>query len=74
MVNYIIVIHTTWDITDGCSNGMDARMLAQDIYSNLTDSNLYKNKTMKKIAIYNEKDCHVVHNIHILLQQLKLSF
>ena len=73
------LINTTWDITDVCSNGMDARMLAQDIYSNLKDSNpldsnLYKNKTMKKIAIYNEKDCHVVHNIHILLQQLKLSF
>ena len=62
------LINSSWDITSECSNGLNAMILANNIYKenkNVNESNL----TMKEIIYYNEIDCKVMGEIHHLIKQ-----
>jgi len=65
------LIESTWDTSGQCSNGLNAMIIAYNLYK----SHLLKNNKsicdetiMKEIAYYNEIDCKVLWEIHNLLK------
>ena len=60
------LIKSTWDETSVCSNGLNAMILANNLY----DSNAsIEDPVMKEIIYYNEIDCKVLWEIHNLIKK-----
>lgn len=65
------LIESSWDTTSVCSNGLNAMILANNIYEN-TLTNTYdieQNPVMKEIIHYNQIDCKVMWEIHKLIRK-----
>ena len=62
------LIDTTWNNKSPCSNGLNAMILAHNIYKENKDVDEF-NLTMKEIIYYNEIDCKVMGEIHHLIKQ-----
>jgi predicted RecB family nuclease len=59
------IIKSKWDKHSQCSNGLNAMILAQEIYNNRDKSIPVKCiDVMRDIAYYNEIDCKVMWEIH----------
>jgi hypothetical protein len=61
------LIESKWDKQSQCSNGLNAMILAQEIYnlqSNKSTECIKNNSIMQDIAYYNEIDCKVMWEIH----------
>jgi predicted RecB family nuclease len=56
------IINTIWDVNSVCANGLNAMLIANNIYSKLTDVT-NKNPLMKDIEHYNEIDCKCLWEI-----------
>jgi hypothetical protein len=61
------LIKSTWDTTSACSNGLNAMILANNLYESTT-SNIIDDSIMKEIIYYNEIDCKVLWEIHELMK------
>jgi hypothetical protein len=62
------LIDSVWDTTSQCSNGLNAMILANNLYEkNLQD--IDKEPIMKEIIYYNEIDCKVMLEIHKLIRE-----
>ena len=62
------LIDSIWDTTSECSNGLNAMILANNLYDSLTN-NIINNSIMKEIIYYNEIDCKVLWEIHKLMKK-----
>ena len=62
------LIDCTWDITSPCSNGLNAMILANNIYEK-NSHDIDHEPIMKKIIYYNEIDCKVMWEIHNLIRK-----
>lgn len=62
------LINSSWDTTSACSNGLNAMILANNIYNENNEIDK-SNLTMKEIIYYNEIDCKVMWEIHYLIKQ-----
>jgi hypothetical protein len=62
------MISTIWN-TKECNNGLQAMMMAYNIYN--TETNIINNKKMKEIAKYNMIDCKVMWEI---LSYLRINY
>lgn len=62
------LIKSTWNENSICSNGLNAMILANNIYNSL-QSNIINNPIMKEIIHYNEIDCKVLWDIHTLIKK-----
>lgn len=60
------LIESTWDTSSVCSNGLNAMILANNLYE--TSTNIIDDPTMKEIIYYNEIDCKVLWEIHKLMK------
>ena len=61
------IIKSKWDKHSQCSNGLNAMILANNLYDkNITNTNYIINNedVMKEIIYYNEIDCKVMWEIH----------
>ena len=56
------LITTIWDNTSSCANGLNAMLLAYQVYND-QDSNPLEDLTMKEIKKYNEIDCKCLWEI-----------
>lgn len=56
------LITTIWDNTSSCANGLNAMLLAYQVYND-RDSNPLEDLTMKEIEKYNEIDCKCLWEI-----------
>ena len=56
------LITTIWDNTSSCANGLNAMLLAYQVYND-QDSNPLEDLTMKEIEKYNEIDCKCLWEI-----------
>ena len=56
------LISTIWDTSSNCANGLNAMLLAYQVY-NKQDSNPVEDFTMKEIEKYNEIDCKCLWEI-----------
>jgi len=54
------MIKTKWNNSSICNNGLDALLIANQLYEN---NSIVKLDNMKEIAIYNEVDCKVLYEI-----------
>lgn len=66
------MIKSSWDSSSLCSNGLNAMILANEIYekvNNKTISNPLDYPIMKEIIKYNEIDCKVMWEIHNLIRE-----
>ena len=61
------LINTIWN-NDTCSNGLNAMILANNLYND-NINNIKDNKVMKEIIRYNEIDCKVLYDIHNLIKK-----
>ena len=62
------LIKSTWDENSACSNGLNAMILANNLYdSNVSD--IINDSVMKEIIYYNEIDCKVLWEIHELMKK-----
>jgi len=66
------LIKSTWDTTSQCSNGLNAMILAYNLYktysNGINDQSIYDEPIMKEITYYNEIDCKVLWEIHNLMK------
>lgn len=62
------LIKSSWDQSSQCANGLNAMILANELYEQNTDY-LSENIIMKEIIHYNEIDCKVMWEIHELLRE-----
>uniref|UniRef100_A0A6C0H900 Uncharacterized protein n=1 Tax=viral metagenome TaxID=1070528 RepID=A0A6C0H900_9ZZZZ len=62
------LIKTYWDNNNSCSNGLNALILANNIYNN---NNIIIKSTLQEIINYNEIDCKIVGEIHLLIKNIK---
>ena len=62
------LIDSTWDTNSVCSNGLNAMILANNLYDSLTN-NIINDPIMKEIIYYNEIDCKVLWEIHKLIKK-----
>ena len=62
------LIDCTWDTTSSCSNGLNAMILANNIYKK-NSNDINQEPIMKKIIYYNEIDCKVMWEIHNLIRK-----
>lgn len=60
------LIKSTWDETSVCSNGLNAMILANNLYDSNTS---IEDPVMKEIIYYNEIDCKVLWEIHNLIKK-----
>ena len=64
------LINTVWSTDSACSNGLNAMVLALELYNNLDVNQLIvDNSIMKEIISYNEVDCKTMYEILSLIQQ-----
>lgn len=69
------LIKSSWDTSSPCSNGLNAMILANNIYDKNNTDNinneycLKNNPIMKEIIYYNEIDCKVMWEIHNLIKK-----
>jgi hypothetical protein len=66
------LINSVWDTSSTCSNGLNAMILANNLYDkNIIDPNYKINNDciMKEIIYYNEIDCKVMWEIHKLIRK-----
>jgi hypothetical protein len=66
------LIKSVWDTSSPCSNGLNAMILANNLYDkNITNTNYIINNedVMKEIIYYNEIDCKVMWEIHKLIRE-----
>ena len=61
------MIKTHWNSSSICSNGLDALLIAHELYKN---NSIVKLKDVSEIAYYNEVDCKVLYEI---LDYLRLN-
>lgn len=61
------LIKSIWDTTSQCSNGLNAMILADNLYNSNTD--VINDPIMKEIIYYNEIDCKVLWEIHELMKK-----
>ncbi len=62
------LIDSVWDTSSPCSNGLNAMILANNLYEkNLVD--IDQEPIMKEIIYYNEIDCKVMWEIHNLIRE-----
>jgi hypothetical protein len=63
------LIKSSWNSTSNCCNGLNAMILANNLYNkNIID--IINEPIMKEIIFYNEIDCKVLYEIHNLIKQL----
>jgi len=62
------LIESTWNTSSPCSNGLNAMILANNLYDKDADVNI--EPVMKEIIYYNEIDCKVMYEIHKLMRKL----
>ena len=62
------LIKTIWDTSSSCANGLNAMLLAFQVYNN-KDSNPRKDITMQEIKKYNEIDCKCLWEIIVYLRK-----
>jgi hypothetical protein len=62
------LIDSIWDTTSVCSNGLNAMILANNLYDSGI-SNIINDSCMKEIIYYNEIDCKVLWEIHNLIKK-----
>jgi hypothetical protein len=66
------LINSVWDTSSTCSNGLNAMILANNLYDkNIINPNYRINNDciMKEIIYYNEIDCKVMWEIHKLIRK-----
>lgn len=66
------LIKSVWDTSSACSNGLNAMILANNLYDkNIINPNykINNNCIMKEIIYYNEIDCKVMWEIHKLIRE-----
>ena len=66
------LINSVWDTSSACSNGLNAMILANNLYDkNIINPNykINNNCIMKEIIYYNEIDCKVMWEIHKLIRE-----
>jgi hypothetical protein len=66
------LIKSVWDTSSTCSNGLNAMILANNLYDKNIINPYYKinnNCIMKEIIYYNEIDCKVMWEIHKLIRE-----
>jgi uncharacterized protein len=61
------LIESIWDSSSQCSNGLNAMILANNLYDN--KKNVIDDPIMKEIIYYNEIDCKVLWEIHTLMKK-----
>ena len=62
------LINSVWDTSSPCSNGLNAMILANNLYEkNIQEINC--EPIMKEIIYYNEIDCKVMWEIHDLIRR-----
>jgi hypothetical protein len=62
------LIDVCWDQDNQCSNGLDAMILAENLYTNILSDNIINSDIMKDIVQYNEIDCHILCEIHNVMK------
>ena len=62
------LIKTIWDTSSSCANGLNAMLLAYQVYNN-KDLNPCKDSIMKEIGKYNEIDCKCLWEIIMYLRK-----
>ena len=62
------LIKTIWDTSCSCANGLNAMLLAYQVYNN-KDLNPRKDSIMKEIGKYNEIDCKCLWEIIMYLRK-----
>lgn len=62
------LIESFWDTDSKCSNGLNAMIMANNLYL-LKKDNIINDNVMKEIIHYNEIDCKVLWEIHKLIKQ-----
>ena len=62
------LIKSTWDENSACSNGLNAMILADNLYNSST-TDIINDPVMKEIIYYNEIDCKVLWEIHMLMNK-----
>ncbi len=61
------LIDSIWDTNSQCSNGLNAMILANNLYD--SKINVIDDPIMKEIIYYNEIDCKVLWEIHNLMKK-----
>jgi predicted RecB family nuclease len=67
------LIESVWDTSSPCSNGLNAMILANNLYEK-NPSDIDQEPIMKEIIYYNEIDCRVMWEIHNLIRENNLKF
>ncbi len=62
------LIDSVWDTSSPCSNGLNAMILANNLYEK-NPKDVDQEPIMKEIVYYNEIDCKVMWEIHNLIRQ-----
>ena len=62
------LIKSVWDTSSPCSNGLNAMILANNLYDK-SSKDIDQEPIMKEIIYYNEIDCKVMWEIHNLIRQ-----
>ena len=62
------LIESTWDENSVCSSGLNAMILANNIYDS-QQVDIINDPVMKEIVYYNEIDCKVLWEIHNLIKK-----
>lgn len=62
------LIDSVWDTSSPCSNGLNAMILANNLYEK-SPKDIDQEPIMKEIVYYNEIDCKVMWEIHDLIRQ-----
>ena len=61
------LIKSTWNTDSICSNGLNAMILANNLYESNND--VLNDPIMQEIIYYNEIDCKVLWEIHLLIKK-----
>ena len=62
------LINSVWDTSSPCSNGLNAMILANNLYEK-NPVDIDQEPIMKEIIYYNEIDCKVMWEIHELIRK-----
>jgi len=62
------LIKSCWNNNNSCSNGLNALIIANNIYNN---NNIIVKSILQEIINYNEMDCKIVGEIHLLIKNIK---